>query len=60
MPSYVAGTTSRQALLLANEAARKALELDDSLPEAHLAWADALTFSYQWNRGLGGMGLQVC
>jgi tetratricopeptide (TPR) repeat protein len=34
--------------MLADEATRKALELDDSLPEAHAARADALTFSYKW------------
>jgi serine/threonine protein kinase/tetratricopeptide (TPR) repeat protein len=48
IPSYEAGITSRQAGLLAGEAARKALELDDSLPEAHLARADALTFAWKW------------
>ena len=35
IPSYGAGITSRQAGLLADDATRKALELDDSLPEAH-------------------------
>ena len=30
------------------EATRRALELDDSLPEAHLARADALTFGWKW------------
>ena len=48
IPSYGAGITSRQAGLLADEATRKALELDDSLPEAHLARADALTFAWKW------------
>ena len=48
IPSYNSGISSRQAGVLADEAARKALELDDSLPEAHVARADALTFSYKW------------
>jgi tetratricopeptide (TPR) repeat protein len=49
IPSYVPEITSRQAGLLADEATRKALELDDSLPEAHVARADARSFSYKWN-----------
>jgi serine/threonine-protein kinase len=48
IPSYGAGMTSRQAGLLADEATRKALELDDSLPEAHTARANALTFALKW------------
>jgi serine/threonine-protein kinase len=48
IPSYRAGITSRQAGLLADEATRKALELDDALPEAHLARADFLTFAWKW------------
>jgi serine/threonine protein kinase/Tfp pilus assembly protein PilF len=48
IPSYYSGISSRQAGMLAEEATRKALELDDSLPEAHAARADALTFSYKW------------
>jgi serine/threonine protein kinase/tetratricopeptide (TPR) repeat protein len=48
IPSYGAGITSRQAGLLADEATRKALELDDSLPEAHTARANALTFALKW------------
>ncbi|HTS04348.1 MAG TPA: protein kinase [Candidatus Eisenbacteria bacterium] len=49
IPSYNAGVTSRQASLLADQATRKAIELDDSLPESHLARADSLTFSYRWS-----------
>ena len=49
IPSYRAGITSKQAGLLAEAASRKAIELDDSLPEAHLARADTLTFSYKWD-----------
>ena len=48
IPSYGAGITSRQAGLLADAATRKALELDDSLPEAHLSRAGFLTFSWKW------------
>ncbi|PYX70735.1 MAG: protein kinase [Acidobacteria bacterium] len=48
IPSYYSGVSSRQAGMLADEATRKALELDDSLAEAHAARADALTFSYKW------------
>jgi tetratricopeptide (TPR) repeat protein len=48
IPSYGAGITSRQAGALADEATRKALELDESLPEAHLARADFLTFAWKW------------
>jgi serine/threonine protein kinase/tetratricopeptide (TPR) repeat protein len=51
IPSYRAGITSRQAGALAYEATRKALELDDSLPEAHLARAGTLTFSLKWKEG---------
>jgi serine/threonine protein kinase/tetratricopeptide (TPR) repeat protein len=48
IPSYGAGVTSRQAGSLADAATRKALELDDSLPEAHLARAGFLTFAWKW------------
>jgi len=48
IPSYGAGITSRQALSLADAATRKALELDDSLPEAHVARADFLTCTWKW------------
>jgi serine/threonine protein kinase/tetratricopeptide (TPR) repeat protein len=48
IPSYGVGITSRQAGALAEEATRKALDLDDSLPEAHLARASCLTFSLKW------------
>jgi tetratricopeptide (TPR) repeat protein len=51
IPSYGVGITSRQAGALAGEATRKALELDDSLPEAHLARAEFLTFSLKWKDG---------
>ena len=48
IPSYRAGVTSQQAGLLADAATHKALELDDSLPEAHLARAGFLTFAWKW------------
>jgi serine/threonine protein kinase/tetratricopeptide (TPR) repeat protein len=50
IPSYRAGITSRQAGALADEATRKALELDDSLPEAHLSRAGTLTFAWKWKQ----------
>jgi serine/threonine protein kinase/tetratricopeptide (TPR) repeat protein len=48
-PSYGIGITSRQGNLLADEATRKALELDDSLPEAHAARAIALATARRWS-----------
>jgi eukaryotic-like serine/threonine-protein kinase len=47
--SYGIGISPRQARLLADEASRKALALDDSLPEAHLARAGALSMAWRWN-----------
>jgi eukaryotic-like serine/threonine-protein kinase len=38
----------KQALVLAEEASRKALELDSSLPEAHAARAIALSGAWKW------------
>jgi Tfp pilus assembly protein PilF len=40
----------KQALVLADQASQKALELDDSLPEAHTARAVALTRKGTWNQ----------
>jgi len=48
IPSYQAGITSRQANVLADEATRKALELDNSSSEAHAARGNALTFGRKW------------
>jgi serine/threonine protein kinase/tetratricopeptide (TPR) repeat protein len=48
-PSYGIGITSKQGEMLADEAARKALELDDSLPEAHAARAFALSNLRRWS-----------
>jgi eukaryotic-like serine/threonine-protein kinase len=47
--SYGIGITPRQARLLADEASRKALALDDSLPEAHTTRAGALAMEWRWN-----------
>ena len=48
-PSYGVGITSRQARLLADEATRKALQLDDSLPEAHTARGMALAMAWRFS-----------
>jgi serine/threonine protein kinase/Tfp pilus assembly protein PilF len=48
-PSYGIGITPRQARLLSDEASRKALALDDSLPEAHTTRAAALAMAWRWN-----------
>jgi eukaryotic-like serine/threonine-protein kinase len=48
-PSYGVGITSKQGEMLADEAARKALELDDSLPEAHAARGFALSNLRRWS-----------
>ncbi|MCU1309337.1 MAG: serine/threonine protein kinase [Candidatus Angelobacter sp.] len=48
-PSYNIGISSRQARLLTDEATRKALELDDLLPEAHCARGAALAGAWKWN-----------
>jgi eukaryotic-like serine/threonine-protein kinase len=47
-PSYGIGLTSRQGELLADEASRKAIELDDSLSGAHAARAFALSNLHRW------------
>ena len=47
--SYGIGITPRQARLLGDEATRKALELDDSLPEAHTARGSALSAAWKWD-----------
>ncbi len=47
-PSYGIGLTSRQGELLADEASRKAVELDDSLSAAHAARAFALSNLHRW------------
>ncbi len=47
-PSYIA-ITSKQGEILADEASRKAVELDDSLSETHAARAFALANMRQWS-----------
>jgi eukaryotic-like serine/threonine-protein kinase len=47
-PSYIP-ISSNQAKLLADEAARKAVELDNNSPEAHAALAIALANDRKWN-----------
>ncbi len=46
---YGIGVSSLQGEMLADEAARRAIELDDSLPEAHTALAFALANSRKWS-----------
>ena len=48
-PSYEMGITSLQAHRLAEPAARKAIELDDSLPEAHTTLAMGLANARKWD-----------
>jgi eukaryotic-like serine/threonine-protein kinase len=48
IPSYQVGITSAQAAALADQATRKALELDDSISEAHAARGNTLTFARKW------------
>jgi eukaryotic-like serine/threonine-protein kinase len=48
-PSYI-DLSSKQGVLLADEASRKALDLDDSLPEAHAARALALATAWKWSQ----------
>lgn len=48
-PSYGIGITSKQGVLLGDEASRKAVELDGSSSEAHSARAVALTAEFKWS-----------
>jgi len=48
-PGYNISITSKQGVLQADQAARKALELDDSLSEAHAARALALATAWKWS-----------
>jgi TolB-like protein/Tfp pilus assembly protein PilF len=48
-PSYGVGITSKQGEMLADVAARKAVELDDSLSEAHAARGFALSNLRKWS-----------
>ncbi len=48
-PSYGVGITSKQGIALALDASQKALQLDDSLPEAHNARAGVLSMAWRWS-----------
>ncbi|MHB8218509.1 MAG: protein kinase domain-containing protein [Candidatus Sulfotelmatobacter sp.] len=48
-PSYGIGISSKQGEMLADEASRKAVELDESLSEAHAARAFALANLRRWS-----------
>jgi predicted Zn-dependent protease len=50
-PGYDVGITSKQARLIADQASRRALELDPSLPEAHTTRAIALCQAWKWSEG---------
>jgi eukaryotic-like serine/threonine-protein kinase len=49
-PSYGIGLTSREGSLLADAASRKAIELDDSLSEAHAGRGYNLAGTRQWSQ----------
>ena len=48
-PSYDIGIGSKQALALADDASRKAVQLDGSLSETHAARAAVLAFAWRWS-----------
>jgi eukaryotic-like serine/threonine-protein kinase len=48
-PSYGIGISSKQGQLLGAEASQKAVQLDDSLSEAHAAQASALALELKWS-----------
>ncbi|HVI09858.1 MAG TPA: protein kinase [Candidatus Binatia bacterium] len=47
--SYGIGISSKQGIALGLEASQKALQLDDSLPEAHTARAGVLSMAWRWS-----------
>jgi serine/threonine protein kinase/tetratricopeptide (TPR) repeat protein len=49
-PSYGIGISSHEGTLLADAASRKAIELDDSLSEAHAARGYTLAITHQWSQ----------
>lgn len=51
--SYGTGLTPSQAVVLADTASRKALELDPNLSEAHVARGTALADAWRWNEAEG-------
>jgi eukaryotic-like serine/threonine-protein kinase len=48
-PSYDIGITAQQGHLLADQASRKAIELDNSSSEVHASRATALAVSHRWD-----------
>jgi len=50
-PGYDVGITSKQARLIADQASRRALELDPSLSEAHTTRAIVLCQAWKWSEG---------
>jgi len=48
-PSYGVGLTSKQGIALGLDASQKALQLDDSLPEAHTSRAGVLSMAWRWS-----------
>ncbi len=48
-PSYGIGISSKQGQLLGIEASQKAVQLDDSLSEAHAAQAGGLSLEWKWS-----------
>ena len=48
-PAYGSGMTSKQGELMADEASRRAIELDDSLPEGHAARGFAMANLWRWS-----------
>jgi len=48
-PSYDIGMDTRQALALADEASQKAVQLDGSLSEVHVARGAALATAWRWS-----------
>ena len=47
-PSYGAGITSKQGIALGLDASEKALQLDDSLADAHTSRGDVLSMAWRW------------
>lgn len=48
-PSYGAGITSKQGIALGLDASEKALQLDDSLADAHTSRGDVLSMAWRWS-----------
>jgi serine/threonine protein kinase len=49
IPSYVDSVSPSRAVALSDEASRKAVELDPSLPEAHASRAFSLAMAWKWS-----------